>query len=365
MRRGGLFLAWNLLLVAALPFGVELLARRLELAPKLWRIDRYGADSEFVASDNPLLGYLRRPSLGGNNAEGFFDRPHAVERAHSQRSRTILLGDSVVEMEYAGSPENTIGGRLQRMLGEETEVISMGISGYCTRSEVELLRTFGLKYEPDLVILLFVENDFEDISDNIVDPMSDAGAKSDRPPLAETLFLESHAFRLAALRWNWFGLGGEQRPAERRAHHQKALGDDNVATGLHELSRLSRAHHFDVLVAIWPTFLDAAIVDRDRSDPADPIDAEPERPRRLTIEAYAAREGLRTKRLSPFFRTAWSGFHEEGRPPPRLAYTVGDSMHPNHQGAETGAAALASLLQELQIPRALKVASPSRSGQPR
>ena len=43
----------------------------------------------------------------------------------------------------------------------QTEVLNFGVSGYCTLAEVELLEVKGIQFQPDLVVLVFVEKRFQ------------------------------------------------------------------------------------------------------------------------------------------------------------------------------------------------------------
>ncbi len=330
------------LALAAAEFG----ARQAGLAPELWRIDVYGAESEFQPASNPLLGYLRRPLVGNNNAEGFLDLPRQQLRPDHIKQRVLLLGDSVVESEGAEDATATLGGRLQALLGESVEVISMGISGYCTRSEIALLEDFGLKYGPDLVILLFVENDFENLSDNVVDVMSDArDASSLRPWIISELFVRSHLFRSAAVQWNLFGFGSTTSAEERTRQHANVIGDDNVATGLRLFKELADAHGFSPQIAVWPTFLEDEIVDRDLSDPTNPKVSTASEPVELEVERIARENALPIHRLSGHFRTSYQAENpDRSKGSPNDFFTSDDQMHPNALGREVAAEALAAII---------------------
>ena len=74
---------------------------------------------------------------------------------------------------------------------------------YCTRAEVELLEVKGLQFDPDVVILVFVENDF----DNFNREAFPLGGTIERPAVVESLFARSHLFRLACVQCNLFHFG--------------------------------------------------------------------------------------------------------------------------------------------------------------
>ena len=82
------------------------------------------------------------------------------------KKRVVLLGDSMV-YGFGLNDSDTIAVRLQENLGEDYEVIPIAASGYSTGQEALLLKEGlgyepeALKYDPDIVILFFFMNDFE------------------------------------------------------------------------------------------------------------------------------------------------------------------------------------------------------------
>jgi lysophospholipase L1-like esterase len=97
-----------------------------------------------------------RNSLGLRNRE--------VERKKEKQFRIFYLGDSLV---FSG---DTSSGKLYTQVIEEKlnqqearakdfEVVNAGVPGYTTYQELEFLKIYGLKMEPDLVVLGFALND--------------------------------------------------------------------------------------------------------------------------------------------------------------------------------------------------------------
>lgn len=97
-----------------------------------------------------------------------------------------------------------------------------------------MLRQKGLQFDPDLVIVVFVENDFTNFQEetNYIDGIYD------RPEIVERLFRALHLFRLACLKLNLFGYGQEADPVY---WNRRALGDNNVVEGLSMLGNLPRS----------------------------------------------------------------------------------------------------------------------------
>jgi lysophospholipase L1-like esterase len=77
--------------------------------------------------------------------------------------RVLILGDSFVDG-YGVELEDRVSEVLQRLLREAQptraiEVLALGAAGYSTDQELIWLETEGLRYEPNLVVLLFYAND--------------------------------------------------------------------------------------------------------------------------------------------------------------------------------------------------------------
>lgn len=320
----------------------EVVVRLFGWAPMLDRIDPDDPDSVYERSKNPLLGYVlkrsyrgenRHPGFRRTNAHGFRDVERGVERTPGVR-RVIVLGDSVVAGHGLRDLEQTITRRAEALLkpvgsdGPRIEVLNFGVGGYCTRGEVELLAERGLAMRPDRVIVLFVENDWDDLNSEI----GQLRHKSPRPRWVESMFLNSHLFRAVSLRLDWWRLrsdatGGGESPL--LTPHMDAIGSDNVRGGLTRLAELSRRHGFDVRIAIWPSVTERGFVHRDRAGRSAPTG-------QLEVEQLAAELGLVATRLGPAMAAVATGS-------PGM-YSK-DGMHPTAAGAELAARALLPLLR--------------------
>jgi lysophospholipase L1-like esterase len=165
MRRG--FVSVCLLMVFGLALGIfcsEVLVRAfVPLSDFLWQWD-------------PLIGMKLIPGKRGRavkpdlydvfvevNSAGFRDREHVLHKPVGVR-RVALLGDSVVEalqVPFGDSITPLIENGLQAA-GIQSEAINFGVSGAGTAREYLTVRSYALKYRPDLILLFFSRNDFGD-----------------------------------------------------------------------------------------------------------------------------------------------------------------------------------------------------------
>ncbi len=132
--------------------------------------------SDFLWQWDPVIGMKLIPGKKGRsvksglydvpvevNSVGFRDREHPLEKPIGVR-RIVLLGDSVVEalqVLFEESMTPLIEKRLAAA-GINAEVMNFGVSGAGTAREYLTMRDYALKYQPDLVLLFFVANDFGD-----------------------------------------------------------------------------------------------------------------------------------------------------------------------------------------------------------
>ncbi len=126
--------------------------------------------------DHPQLGYAHPKSvsytLGSNrielNSHGLRDEEIPYSKTPAEK-RILVLGDSVAFGWGVGQGE-TFSDYMEQMLREQTadiwQVINAGVNGYNTEQEATFLRIEGMRYGPNIVILVYVRNDS-------VDPVAD------------------------------------------------------------------------------------------------------------------------------------------------------------------------------------------------
>jgi Flp pilus assembly protein TadD/lysophospholipase L1-like esterase len=333
----------------------EVIVRILRLAPGIKPIQLSSYDCIYKRSTNPILGFELKANCRSDdpdfiqtyertNSHGQRDRERTLQKPDGVR-RVLLLGDSVVEG-YGLRESETISRQLEDLYPDgSTEVLNFGVSAYCTRAEVELLEAKGLRFEPDVVVLVFVENDF----DNFNREAFPLGETIDRPAVVKALFRRSHLFRLASIRLNLFHFGAEADPVR---WNQDAIGDNNVAEGLCRCRDLADRHGFQPLVAIWPRFLNNRIED---------VCFMPRGGGQLVVEHLAAMYDIPSVRLSEFFQRHHAG--SAGAVNPRLRYSSGDELHPSPEACRVAAGALKQILADLNAGRAPSAREIPRSAQ--
>lgn len=321
----------------------EIAVRLVGVTPTVIPVGISKPDDVCVRSANPILSYELKPNYRNPDADGWksfaYTNAHGlrdVEREVAKppgRKRILIVGDSVVAGHGVKDLEDLMSRQLEHMFPSgKVEVFNLGVSGYCTRAEIELLRQRGLQFDPDLVILVFVENDFV----NFQREARYIEGRYDRSALVKGLFEHSHLFRLAALKFNLFGYGLETNPA---FWNQQALGDNNVDEGLRLLRELARREGFEVVIAAWPYF------DRDeiRYDGPMVMPGTDE----LVIGRLGRMHGLRVVELAEPFRQDWLA--QTPRPNANRHYTIGDHLHPSAEGHRVAARALYRIIEEDQL----------------
>ncbi|MBR9677241.1 hypothetical protein GOV04_03800 [Candidatus Woesearchaeota archaeon] len=130
---------------------------------------------------NPVVGWDYPPNKEGLyindardyktiiqiNSFGFRDEEFNTQKSENEY-RIILLGDSQTAS-FEVPIEKRFDSILEEKLNNNTEdinykIYNLGVQGYSTDQEYFTLRKKGLELKPDLVILLFHPNDFQDNS---------------------------------------------------------------------------------------------------------------------------------------------------------------------------------------------------------
>lgn len=92
------------------------------------------------------------------NAEGYVGKDYPVEKPPGKK-RIAILGDSYVAALQVDVEQN-FSSQLEGKL-KDTEVLNFGVGGQGTVEELLRYEAYVKKYQPDLVVLVFYPNDFE------------------------------------------------------------------------------------------------------------------------------------------------------------------------------------------------------------
>lgn len=113
---------------------------------------------------DPDLGFRVRPYVLNSNQFGFNDRDYSAIKDPGTY-RMVILSDS---FNWAGGREGNCTAILEQKFVQhygkhQVDVINVGYPGTHTGEQLEILKKYGLTYQPDLVILgFFAGNDFVD-----------------------------------------------------------------------------------------------------------------------------------------------------------------------------------------------------------
>jgi lysophospholipase L1-like esterase len=223
-------------------------------------------------SGDPVIGYEYRPGYASSakparssqvgfviNRIGFRDYEYKESKPVGTY-RIIVLGDSTTAGNSVPDLAKTYTKRLEVLLNNDKkarmhyEVMNMGVGGYQTMQEVETLRTRGLIFHPDLVLVTFCINDFDLHSDGgVYDKLRKANHISMGNPGTDTLYsgLLKHS-RLAFILYHRFN----SSKSEHEEWYVKNVlkGQSTVMSGLTLLSKLQQANGFSAAVVILPGF---------------------------------------------------------------------------------------------------------------
>jgi len=230
---------------------------------------------------DPDLGFRVRPGAWGSNHFGFNAREYSRERLPGIY-RVLVVSDS---FNWVGGLEGNYTALLERKLdqhfgGHSVDVINVGYPMTHTCEELDILRKYGLQYQPDLVVLgFFAGNDFLDgdpLRKRLVvnDVIVDIDRRHERRLFGYPIIAK---FRLGALlkqRWRIWreGADANRNPApgtfseeaflevererlqmfERRAPEMFRTNIDYILGCMGKMAELLHGRHIEFLVAIYP-----------------------------------------------------------------------------------------------------------------
>ena len=127
---------------------------------------RYG---EYTLRGIRPNAHFRHTSVDGSwefttNSKGLRDAREFPYQKPPGTLRVLALGDSHTQG-YEVRQDATFAAVLERYLnshGRKAEVLNAGVSGYSTAEAAAYLEAEGIRYQPDVVVLGFFANDYED-----------------------------------------------------------------------------------------------------------------------------------------------------------------------------------------------------------
>ena len=225
---------------------------------------------------DPLLGHKLIPMQNSythsfpvsTNSYGFRDREYST-KADQNTVRILVLGDSLT-FGVGVAFEDTYPKRLESMLNsrgtERYEVINAGVGAYDTWQEVSFLKTEGLQFNPNIVVLGLYANDIVPKPRSIGNSMAGCGTmgQSEFQKFIpdELVYFLKRSRLLLVLKDRVGKFANLVLPSAQVLHQQSLLegnpsdmveqGWGEVESSLVELVKLEEAHDFTALLIIFP-----------------------------------------------------------------------------------------------------------------
>ncbi len=171
------------------------------------------------------------PYLIEINSEGLRDKEHSYDKSPNI-FRIVVVGDSFVFGSGGVSPMDRFTDRMENF-SSNLEVINMGVPGYSTDQEYLYLKTEGLKYHPDLVVMCMFVNDYDEsfvtLNPSLGRPKgyfsAEGGELIFHPPAVSPFYILSQrsyliALTEAGLRKNWKGYGRRRLPRKLKYNEE-------------------------------------------------------------------------------------------------------------------------------------------------
>ncbi len=320
------------LLLAGIAAGLliaEIAVRALGVAPQVAILDT----GRFRLSDDPRIGYEpipgyeydaeRRSYRGHGNSLGFRDRDHELDKLPGML-RIAVLGDSIAAGLKIDNRADVFPFVLEReLIGNDldAEVLNFAVNGYNTMQEVALFERSGLAYEPDLVVVAYCLNDTERSDGQLLDSLLsvEAGQLSRTSPRVRRTLAASALYRYV----HYGLLSPRRRPLEELGAKYTRLYENTVVESFQELANLGARHDFDVLLVVFPYFVDV-------------VDYDPE------YAVWHEQLGALSESIGIQFLDLRQTFRECGDPPGRRI--ARDMLHPNETGHRCAAESTARFI---------------------
>jgi len=217
-------------------------------------------DIQIGGNDSPSH-YTFYKKYYSRNEVGFRDRERTIENPEGNY-RIVTLGDSYTFGAGVRYIEELFTVQLEDYLNQgrsdkdrKIEVINTGMSGLSTAKEFKMLRTKGMLFAPDFLILAYVINDAE--SPEIKEEYSKEFGDWQLLPYPYGKILNRYSFSYYFLRDRLYSLvEGRKYPNRvRRPDIDKMYADENRKVHrkvFNELMEYCRQHNLEVLVVLFP-----------------------------------------------------------------------------------------------------------------
>lgn len=204
-----------LVTVPALIAGVIVSMIAIEIWVRLNWDEKRGMPGFYIS--DPELGQRLAPGYDGwfagvpvhINSLGFRDdREYALDKPPGT-FRILVLGDSVT-FGHGALSNTTYPYLLEQRLKQwrpdvKWEVWNLGVPGYNTRQELKVLERVGPRYQPDLVVVGFYENDLQDNDVSTEPTVRRRLASTIQGSMQRWLYsYELYKRILLTIRWQWF-----------------------------------------------------------------------------------------------------------------------------------------------------------------
>jgi hypothetical protein len=173
--------------------------------------------------------------------------------------RIVLLGDSQA-FGWGVRFEDTVGEALRALLEQASdrrvEVINTGVPGYNAAQEAAHLAAYGIHYQPDCVLVLFIGNDLE-LPRLLLNPRPASGSKGWH--LVHALRGLRSFFEPPAREPPWYRMSEDFSPDQVPAEYQQMVGLGGYRRALQSIADTARPSGAAVVnFADYPRDLEAA-----------------------------------------------------------------------------------------------------------
>ncbi|MFA5346208.1 MAG: GDSL-type esterase/lipase family protein [Candidatus Omnitrophota bacterium] len=227
--------------------------------------------------DNPKICYKIKPLANKEiNSEGFMDEEFVLKKDRNL-VRIIMLGDSITygvfvnrKQAFPDVLEKTLNLKSQFLPSPvKYDVMNFGVGGYNIISEVEVLRLYGLKYKPDIVVLNYFWNDNKIYSFDYWSFLKRKDVSLAEKNWAYQYYLYPERFRWRRLFFRshlfvyiWSIVSQLQEHFLDSSNVEyAAYKNDIVSEKLMELKKMGADYNFKILICMHP------ILDYDKNEP--------------------------------------------------------------------------------------------------